>query len=52
MSEVDYIFVCPNRHDFGPHKVKWNGGEPTCLTCDIPAVSVATPHLVRRDDGE
>lgn len=51
MSEVDYIFVCPQRHDFGPHKVKWNSGEPWCLTCDIAAVSVITPHIVREDDA-
>ena len=51
-GKLDYIFVCPQRHDFGPHKVKWNSGEPHCLTCDIPAVAVTTPHLVRREDGD
>lgn len=46
-GKLDYIFVCPQRHDFGPHKVKWNRGEPWCLTCDIAAVSVITPHIVK-----
>lgn len=51
-GKVECIFVCPQRHDFGPHKVKWNSGQPWCLTCDIAAVAVTTPTLVRREDGE
>ncbi len=47
-GKLDYIFVCPNRTDFGPHKVRWNKGEPICLTCGIPAVAVTTPTLVKR----
>lgn len=31
---------CPNRDKGGEHRVKWNSGNPWCLTCDVAAVAV------------
>lgn len=32
-------FVCPNDTGSGPiHRVKWNSGNPWCLSCDVAAV--------------
>lgn len=50
-GKLDFIFVCENRDDGNHHRVKWNSGEPFCLSCEIPAVSVCRPKLIDLGDG-
>lgn len=46
---MNKVAVCLNRSDGKVHRVKWNGGNIWCLTCNIPATTITRDELEKEE---